>query len=109
MVCAFVEGYVDTKSLVLTSSPAQAENYMQTLIPTPKNLSSTTALSDEESQILVDFRNAMVTWSASYAMYFATGNKESFTQSEKNLESSIDQVAQKCENKGWKFKTGWRA
>ena len=108
LVCAFVEGYVETKVLIMSSPPSEAVSYAETLVPTPESLSSVSPFTVEAKNILLDYREAIIRWSSELSAYTQDENKARFAEASKALESSIDNLAEKCEKLGWEFKDDWR-
>ncbi len=107
IVCAFVEGYFDTKTLILTRSASEAVEYAQELTPTPEEIGSSVLLDEEPKQILISLRNALTEWAYGFQDYSVTQDKEDFALAGKTLESEIDKLANQCTDLGWRFPTDW--
>ena len=108
MVCAFIEGYQDTKVIILSTNSSDAIQTAKSLIPTPEKVSEITKLSFEQSQLLLDFRNSMIGWAAEVVSYTENNNKNILSTASNKLERSIDGFSKRCEEQGWHFQKNWR-
>jgi len=107
IVCAFVEGYFETKVLTLTLPPSDAVDSVQGMTPTPEEIGSSVLLDEEPKQILISLRNALTEWAYGFQDYSVTQDKEDFALAGKTLESEIDKLADQCTDLGWRFPTDW--
>ena len=106
-VCAFIESYQDTKTLIMKNSFDALES-AKSIIPTPESLGSVSKLSEEDQKIILNYRNDMLNWTADYVEFLSSGDKIKFDKSNQILEKEINTLANTCESKGWRFKTNWR-
>jgi hypothetical protein len=107
IVCAFVEGYFETKVLTLTLPPSDAVDSVQELTPTPEEIGSSFLLDQESRQILVSLRRALTDWAYEFQDYSVTQDKEDFAVAGETLESEIDKLADQCTALGWRFPADW--
>lgn len=107
MACAFVEGYLDTKTfaLISLSEGRSAADYIKTSFD-PIQIELNSDL--ESREIFADFFESMLAWGSSVDFAYLQGDSEMITTAASELESKMDPIGISCENFGWKFKNDWR-
>lgn len=107
MACAFVEGYLDYKAFALIdlakgkSARDSIDYYLSPLLNEfNEDLYS--------KKLFNDLFEAMNTWGSSIDLAYAQSSKASITDAATELEEQMDSIAIRCENLGWRFKSGWR-
>ena len=104
MACAAVEGYQSTKALSLVdainggSALESVQLFVAPIEGVPMD-STATSISDS-------FLKSMSTWGRTVDISLKSGL--SLGIAAQVLEKDIDSLADRCEDAGWKFKTGWR-
>ena len=107
IVCAFVEGYFDTKTLIMIRPPSEAVDMAQGMTPSPQEISTSFVLDSEAKAIQIRLRAAMVDWAKSLQNYSQTQDKDDFALAGQVLKKEIDDLAIQCTNQGWRFPSNW--
>ncbi len=104
MACAAVEDYQSDKALSLIDAingGSALESVQLFVAPIEGVPMDSTAKSIHDS-----FLNSMTTWGRTVDISLKSGLSLSIAA--QVLERDIDSIAERCEEAGWKFKTGWR-
>jgi hypothetical protein len=107
LVCAFVEGYLETKALALVSL-AQGGSASSWIDGDVGAISTEIPEGTEARQVFDDFLIAMSVWGNRVDSANTTGNSAEITAAAIELEAKMDPIAAECERLGWKFLKDWR-
>jgi hypothetical protein len=107
LVCAFVEGYSDTKTLALVAL-AQGGSAASDIEILVGGISTEVPEGTEARQVFEDFLSAMSDWGTRVDSANTSGNSAEVTTAAIELERRMDPIGEKCERLGWKFLKDWR-
>lgn len=108
IVCAFVEGYLDTKVLAMTLPEGQSIDFVETSVPTAETLKGSFELGETQRAILEKFRSSMIDWARQLERYKSNKDEVLLREAGLNLEIALDSISSECTDLGWEFKENWR-
>ena len=108
IVCAFVEGYLETKVLAMTLPKGQSIDFVEATVPTAETLKGSFEIGDTQEAVLEEFRSSMIDWAIQLEQYKLNKDGAALKRAGITLETSIDSISSECQELGWEFKKDWR-